>query len=65
MHPFDQDILFETDKPNEYSGQITENWSINGVPNGGYSMAILAKAMMQKTDVENNGLMGAGEVLFA
>ena len=53
MHQFDQDILFEPDKPNSYSGHITENWSINGVPNGGYSMAILAKAMMQKSEMKS------------
>jgi hypothetical protein len=47
MHQFDKDILFEPREPFSFSGYITENWSINGVPNGGYLMAILAKAMLQ------------------
>ncbi len=47
MHQFDRDILFEPGTPFSYSGHIMENWSINGVPNGGYLMAILAKTMIQ------------------
>jgi acyl-CoA thioesterase len=34
MHQFDKDILFEPREPFTFSGYITENWSINGVPNG-------------------------------
>jgi acyl-CoA thioesterase len=52
MHQFDRDILLHVEKPNHYSGNITGNWSINGVPNGGYLMAILANAMLQKSEME-------------
>ena len=45
MHQFDQDILFEPGKPDSYSGDITENWSISKVPNGGYLMAVTVNAM--------------------
>ena len=49
MHQFDQDILFEPEKPDSFSGAITENWSISGVPNGGYLMAVAANAMLQSS----------------
>lgn len=32
-----------------YSVSISDNWSVNGLPNGGYMMAVLAKAMLQES----------------
>ena len=52
MHLFDHDILFEPDGPLCFSGQITDNWSINEIADGGYLMAILAKAMMQHSEMK-------------
>ena len=52
MHPFDQDILFEPGELFSFSGQITENWSINGIPDGGYLMAILAKVMLHHSEMK-------------
>ena len=46
MHQFDRDIAFKPGEPFSFSGQISDNWSVNGVPDGGYLMAILANAMM-------------------
>ena len=43
MHQFDQDTSLASDEPFTFSGHITENWSINNVPDGGYLMAIVAK----------------------
>ena len=51
MHQFDQDIFLKSENPNDYSGHVTGNWSINDVPNGGYLMAILANAMLQSSDM--------------
>ena len=59
MHQFDKDILFEPREPFSYSGHITENWSINGIPNGGYLMAILARAMLQHTEMKSTPIVTA------
>jgi hypothetical protein len=53
MHLFDQDILFEPQEADSFKGRITENWSINGVPDGGYLMAILAKAMLHQSEMNS------------
>ena len=46
MHQFDRDTLLVPDEAFSFCGQISDNWSINGVPDGGYLMAMLANAMM-------------------
>lgn len=48
MHPFDEDI--RAGGSTEGGGcplAISDRWSINGVPNGGYVMAVLAGALMK------------------
>ncbi len=59
MHQFDRDILLAPDEPFSYSANITENWSINGVPDGGYLMAILAKAMMDQCKMRSTPIITA------
>lgn len=59
MHLFDKDILLEPREAFSYSGHITENWSINGIPNGGYLMAILAKAMLQHSEMKSTSIITA------
>jgi len=59
MHLFDHDILFEPDGPLSFYGQITDNWSINGIADGGYLMAILAKAMMQHSEMKATPIITA------
>jgi len=52
MHQFDQDIAVVLKDSNCYSGSIATNWSINGVPNGGYLMAIITNALMQSSQMK-------------
>ncbi|MCK5784876.1 MAG: thioesterase family protein, partial [Desulfobacterales bacterium] len=48
-HFFDQDIALTKDQTNSFQTKVSNNWSINGNPNGGYLLAILANAMQQKS----------------
>jgi len=45
MYLFDEDIHLEKTEENGFHGKIASNWSINGNPDGGYLMALAAKAM--------------------
>ncbi|MDA3897007.1 MAG: thioesterase family protein [Desulfobacteraceae bacterium] len=46
---FDQDLALTEDQANSFQTTVSNNWSINGNPNGGYLLAILANAMQQKS----------------
>lgn len=48
-HLFDQDLKLTKVAPFRFQGCVTDNWSINGIPNGGYLMALLAHAMLQES----------------
>ncbi len=50
MHLFDMDISSSELGPHLYKGLVSENWSINNTPNGGYLMALLANAMLSRSD---------------
>lgn len=59
MHEFDHDISFKLDEPFSFSGDVADNWSINGIPDGGYLMAILAKAMIYYSDTKSTPIITA------
>jgi hypothetical protein len=50
MHLFDEDISVAQLSPGVFKAAVTANWSINGSPNGGYLMALLANAMMRTAE---------------
>jgi len=44
---YHDDISVIEKNPGVFEGTVTGNWSVNGNPNGGYLMAILAGAIMR------------------
>ena len=54
---FDDDILVIEKSPGVFEGIITGNWSVNGNPNGGYLMAILASAIIKNSDKKFTPIM--------
>ena len=52
MHQFDQDIAVASANAHDYAGSIAANWSINGVPNGGYLMALITNALLQSSRMQ-------------
>ena len=59
MHQFDHDISVTPNEPFFFSGHVAENWSINGIPDGGYLMAILANAMMHHSEMKSTPIITA------
>ncbi|MDA8404143.1 MAG: thioesterase family protein [Desulfobacteraceae bacterium] len=50
MHPFDRDIILSLPSPAGFKTEVAKNWSINGNPNGGYLMALVANAMQARSE---------------
>lgn len=48
MHPFDRDLQVEQEGRGRYRGAVSDHWSVNGIPNGGYLAALLAGAMRRE-----------------
>lgn len=49
MHRFDQDILLTEKESLIFSGKVSGHWSINGIPNGGYLMSLLLRALLTES----------------
>ena len=62
MHIFDRDTTLKETAPSVYSGAISENWLINKNPNGGYLMAILARAMRDKSEKTSTPIITANYI---
>ena len=50
MYLFDSSIAVTQTAQEQFTADISEHFSINGTPNGGYLLALLANAMMQQSD---------------
>jgi acyl-coenzyme A thioesterase PaaI-like protein len=50
MHLFDNDIALTETGDSRFTGKVSGNWSVNGNPNGGYLMAMIAGAMLAGSD---------------
>jgi acyl-CoA thioesterase len=58
-HPFDGDLVLEEPQPRRFLAPVSDNWSINGTPNGGYLLALLARAMQPHTDMQATPILTA------
>lgn len=59
MSVFSNDTQTTAMGDGRYKATLTDNWSIGNVPNGGYSMAVLANAMRDFSDYDAPVLMSA------
>ncbi|MDT8273095.1 MAG: thioesterase family protein, partial [Desulfomonilia bacterium] len=57
MYLFDEDMLVSPQTPTLFAAVVSGNWSINGIPNGGYLMALLTHAMLQKADKKSTPII--------
>lgn len=63
MHPFDKDIrVWPAKEGGGYEARISDSWSINTVPNGGYLMAVLANAMLELSPKKGTPIITAAFV---
>jgi len=59
MHLFDTDILLKDLGNSRFAGVVSDNWSVNGNPNGGYLMAMIVNAMLKKSDKRDTPIVTA------
>ncbi|OHD62778.1 MAG: hypothetical protein A2176_14875 [Spirochaetes bacterium RBG_13_51_14] len=59
MHVFDEDMTLTGVDRLCYKGTVSDNWSVNGTPNGGYLMALTASAMMQLSSKRSTPIVTA------
>lgn len=59
MHLFDNDIRITNLGNSRFAGTVSDNWSVNGNPNGGYLMAMIANAMMRQSDKKATPILTA------
>ena len=59
MHLFDQDTSLSPDGQHHFTARVSDNWSINGTPDGGYLMALLARAAGQQSDKSGVSILSA------
>ena len=62
MGMFDEDIAVVEKGPGIFEGAVSGNWSVNGNPNGGYLMAILAGAMTARSDKKSTPIITANYI---
>ncbi|RTZ97417.1 MAG: thioesterase family protein [Deltaproteobacteria bacterium] len=74
MHPFDQDISLtpifsnldspnpassDSELPSQFKSVVSDNWSVNGIPDGGYLMAMITRAMWHRCRKKSTPILTA------
>lgn len=57
MHVFDTDLSLQEKEPGVLGATVSDNWSINGVPNGGYLMAMISSAFTFYSDKKSTPIL--------
>ena len=62
MESFSEEVLVTENSAGIFEGVVSGKWSINGNPNGGYLMAILAGAMIKRSDKTSTPIVTANYI---
>jgi acyl-CoA thioesterase len=62
MEAFSEEVLVTENSSGIFKGAVSGRWSVNGNPNGGYLMAILAGAMMKRSDKKSTPIVTANYI---
>ena len=62
MELFDEDIAITEKDRGFFEAEVSGNWSVNGNPNGGYLMAIIAGAMTSHSDKKSLPIVTANYI---
>jgi len=62
MHIFDSDTALAEKESRIFDGTVSGNWLVNGNPNGGYLMAIAARAMLLHADRRSTPIVTANYI---
>ena len=62
MESFAEEVLVTENSAGIFEGAVSDKWSVNGNPNGGYLMAILAGAMIKHSDKKSTPIVTANYI---
>ncbi len=62
-HVLDQDLQMKEQHPDFFDLDLSENWSISKRPNGGYLMAVIAKAMQWRSNKKATPIITANYIV--
>jgi hypothetical protein len=57
MNLLDADTTLTQINPLQFKTTVSGNWSISGIPNGGYLLALMAKSMIQSSDKKGTPIL--------
>ena len=49
---FLDETTFERVSENSWTGNLNKNWNIAGIPNGGYLLAVVLRAMQEQVGIK-------------
>ncbi len=50
---FINETTLERASENSWTGNLSENWNIGNIPNGGYLISVVLRAMQEQAEFEN------------